>query len=425
MTGARRRARRAAGALHRALGLAAGALFALLGLTGAVLVFYLEAGEALEPAIRASAPAAAPPSADALLARLREAFPERTGPWRLEMPLAERSPVRARYYRPAERADRMFAPLLVTLDPASLAVTSRRFWGDEPLTWLYDLHYSLALDRDGRTLVGVAGLAMLASLGLGAWIAWPSRARGVRAWLPAPRAGPVRRTYDVHALAGLYGAAVLALLAATGAALALPGPVHALLGTAGAHGPAAHGAHSAAAQGANGAAAHGAHGPTAHGARDHGPAARAAREHGPARPEAPEAGAAASLDDAIRTARRRFPGAEVRWIESSGADGEPVSVRLHQAFEPSRRFPRTQVWIDAASGAVVAVNDPRHASAADTLLAWLHPLHNGEAFGIAGRIVACAAGVLPALLAVTGWMRWRHKARARRAASARHAARPD
>ena len=39
----------------------------------------------------------------------------------------------------------------------------------------------LALDRDGRTLVGVAGLALLASLGLGAWIAWPSRARGVTA----------------------------------------------------------------------------------------------------------------------------------------------------------------------------------------------------------------------------------------------------
>ena len=47
MTGARRRARRAAGALHRALGLAAGALFALIGVTGAVLVFYLEAGAAL------------------------------------------------------------------------------------------------------------------------------------------------------------------------------------------------------------------------------------------------------------------------------------------------------------------------------------------------------------------------------------------
>jgi uncharacterized iron-regulated membrane protein len=385
--GLRRRTRRAAGALHRAIGLAAGALFALLGLTGAVLAFYLEAGETLEPAIRARAPGAAPPSADAVLARLRSEFPQRTGPWRIEMPLAERSPVRARYYRPPERAERMFAPLLVTLDPASLDVTSRHFWGDEPLTWLYDLHYSLALERDGRTLVGVAGLVMLVSLGAGLWIGWPSRGRGARAWRPAPRAGPVRFTYDLHALSGLYGGVVLFVLAATGAALALPGPVHALLGTSGSHGPATHGP---------------------------GPYASASAPHASA--------AAPRLDDAVRVARARFPGAEVRWIETGGERGEPVSVRLHQAFEPSRRFPRSQVWLDPASGALLAAHDPRDASPADVLLAWLHPLHNGEAFGLAGRVVVCVAGVLPALLALTGWMRWRHKARARDATAARRAA---
>ena len=40
---------------------------------------------------------------------------------------------------------------------------------------------------------------------------------------------------------------------------------------------------------------------------------------------------------------------------------------------------------------------------------WLHPLHNGEAFGLAGRIIVLLCGMLPLLALVTGFTRWRHK----------------
>jgi uncharacterized iron-regulated membrane protein len=52
------------------------------------------------------------------------------------------------------------------------------------------------------------------------------------------------------------------------------------------------------------------------------------------------------------------------------------------------------------------------------VLAWLHPLHNGEAFGLAGRVLACVAGLLPLLLMVTGVQRWADRRRAGRARSA-------
>lgn len=44
------------------------------------------------------------------------------------------------------------------------------------------------------------------------------------------------------------------------------------------------------------------------------------------------------------------------------------------------------------------VDSSRSNSSGDTLMDWLHPLHNGEAFGL-----------LPLLALVTGFIRWRHK----------------
>ncbi|MFC5769067.1 PepSY-associated TM helix domain-containing protein [Thauera sinica] len=370
---ARRQARRIWLAVHLWTGLGLGGLFALLGLTGSVLVFYLDIDAAFNPAIRAAHAVAAPVSADAVHHRLRQAFPGRDGPWRIEMPLSPDSPVTARYYRPAERAGRSFAPLMVTLDPETLAVTSSRFWGDTAMTWIYDLHYSLLLDRAGVTLVGIAGLLAMVSLATGLYLWWPSRARFAAALRPVPRAGAVRRNYDLHVIGGVYGLIVLAVVTLAGSALALPETARSLVSAFSAPSPP------------------------------------------PRLPAVPplEESPPLSLDAAVALAGQRFPGAEVRWIETSGAGGTPVSVRLHQAFEPGRRFPRTQVWFHPATGAVLAIRDPAGNGGGDTVFDWLHPLHNGEAFGTAGRVLACIAGFLPLLLFVTGVIRWRQKVRAR------------
>jgi uncharacterized iron-regulated membrane protein len=51
------------------------------------------------------------------------------------------------------------------------------------------------------------------------------------------------------------------------------------------------------------------------------------------------------------------------------------------------------------------------------VLAWLFPLHSGEAFGYAGRALWTLFGLLPPLLFATGtWLWWKR----RRAAKRRH-----
>ncbi len=65
----------------------------------------------------------------------------------------------------------------------------------------------------------------------------------------------------------------------------------------------------------------------------------------------------------------------------------------------------------------------------------MYPLHSGQAFGLAGRILICLSGLFTSALCVTGFVIWRKKAAARRAsalaahacaakAAARAAARP-
>lgn len=363
--------------IHLALGMTVGVLFTLLGLTGSLLTFYLEVDRTLNPEIRPIGNERKQPSIQAIADRIKLNHPERLNSWRIEMPSSKDVPITLRYYRPDETAGRTFAPLIVTLDPATLQETSHRFWGDYFVTWVYDLHYSLLLDQSGRTIVGLSGLIILISLVSGIYLWWPSKKRFVASLLPGLRLGAVRKTYDLHTRAGLYGFVILFGLVLTGAGLVFPCQSRVLLSQF---------------------------------TSVHEMQRTSARETGVGKPTI-------NLDQAVEIARDIFPEAELRWIETSGREGNAISVRFHQPNEPGRRFPKTQIWIDPYSGEVMSVWDPENAPKGNVILDWLHPLHNGEAFGLTGRWIVFVSGFLPAFLFITGLIRWRQKRRARKKVS--------
>ena len=359
--------------LHLYIGLALGTVFALLGITGSMLVFYPEIDRALNPVLRPTVPLMHAVSVQAVDDKLRRLYPERDGGWRIELPLNPNTPLTARHASSSEREGRSFSPLMVTLDPVTLQPTSRRIWGDYLVTWMYDLHYTLLFDTNGKITVGILGLLMLLSLLSGLWLWWPSASRWRTALKPVLREGSVRRIYDLHALGGAYGAVLLIVLAITGAGLALPEQTRSLLGNL-------MGVRSAPEV-------------TAYSVSDD--AMRI------------------NLDDAVSMAREHFPQAEVRWVDVPGIGEGPISIRLHQPGEPGRRFPKTRLWIDPYSGEILAIRNPADNLAGNTVLDWLHPLHNGEAFGLTGRWIAFVSGFVPLLLLVTGFIRWRQKRQAR------------
>ena len=358
--------------VHFHLGLWLGMVFVLAGISGSLLVFYVDIDQWLNPHIAVQAHGKPQPLA-AVLEALKAEHPQRLGPWRLELPMDSGKPLMARYYKPDETRQLGFAPLMASVDPASLAITSNRFWGETLMTWIYDLHYLLLIEAWGATIMGIAGLLLTLSLLSGLYLWWPANANWRSALRWQPQAGRIRRTYDLHKFGGIYGIPVLLILALSGFALDLPAWANPVINW-------------------------------------FSPLSQMPVVLSQAHRAEPRI----TIDSAVAVARTRFPQAEVRWVETPKDDAGTYLIRMYQQGEPGRRFPKTMVWVDQYSGKLLAQQDARQRSAGDGLLAWLHPLHSGEAFGLAGRIIVLLSGLILPLMLVTGLLRWQQKNRAKR-----------
>lgn len=363
-------------AVHLYLGLSLGLLLAVVGISGSLLVFYIELDEILNPELVIAEPSAPRLPYQAIFNAIRQAEPTRPNGWRLEIPQNPRRMITARYYKPPETEHLGFAPLMLSVDPRTGEVLRQRFWGQFAMTWLYDLHYTLLLGSSGKIVMAVVGGFLLASLLSGLYLWWPSAGKWRSALSIKSRAGKQRLTYDLHKVAGVYGFMVMLVLALTGIALEIPDYVNPLIGYF-----------------------------------------SPLRQQSAAKSEIGPQYAAITLDSAVAIARQRFPRAELAWIETPHGSEGCYRINLYQSGEPSRRFPKTNVWIDQYSGRVIRVNDPFTETAGDTLIHWLHPLHSGEALAMPGRLLVLAAGLSCPLLFVTGVMRWLQKRRARRGLS--------
>jgi uncharacterized iron-regulated membrane protein len=365
--------------LHRWLGLALSTVVAVLAVSGAVLVFYPEIDLLMHPqwqrAVQGAAPSDGPlPGVvQQQWQALRARHPDRLGPWRIEMPLQPGWPTQARYMKPAETRGHDFAPLMVTLAPDRGEVLAERFWGQYLVTWLYDLHYTLLMDRTGRTALAVLGLGTVPLMGVGLWLWWRARRPG-RLLEVRWRGRSQQWVYDLHGVLGALMLPVWLMLVGTGVMLAEPDWFKPLWRTVSSVQPA----------------------PAFH------------------TPGFDASDTTVTADMAVARAMAQFPGAQLRWVEAPGRDMPVWRLRLWQPFEPGRRFPRSQVWVHAQTGEVLAVRDPARHSGAESVLAWLHPLHSGEAFGVGGRLLVLFAGAAWLLSVVTGCMRWWHKRRGRR-----------
>jgi uncharacterized iron-regulated membrane protein len=349
---------------HLWLGLTLGLLFVVTGVSGSLLAFYPELDAALTPSVRAAASSAQPASWEGLYRTLLEARPDRPIHWRIEVPDAG-GPVQARSLSAADMAGEQFAPLIVWVDPRTDTVIRTEQWGRYLWTWLYDLHYHLLTGPTGAVVMGVVGLLVLPLLATGVMVWWPASLRLVRAAF-SYRGGALRRQlYDIHKLIGIVAVVVLATIAATGAMINLPEQAAALAAPLSA--------------------------PYA--------APALASDPAPGRTRLP-------LDAALSVARRELPEGRLKWIDTPGDPSGVYAFRFRQPGEPNVRFPNSVVWVEQYSGRVLGVRDATKDPPATAVIDWLHPLHTGEALGLAGRLLVLLAGLVPLALFVTGLWRW-------------------
>ncbi len=359
--------------LHLHLGLWIGVLFVLLGITGSLLTFYPEIDLLINPNIKPVALRHSEVSVQRVYEVLRRDFPERTGGWRIELPMSAKDTVSARYYKPVETAHKKFAPIMVTIDPVAYKVTSSRFWGDYFATWIYDLHYTLLADEIGHDAVGLIGFFMLGAILLGYWLWMPKWGRVVQSLRPIVRGQKVKKIYDLHMIFGVYSGIFITVLAVTGVILAYPQFSKSLASSV---------------------------------LTFEQPMPKFHDLKMPMQDEA-------DLDSLIQIAYVVFPQSEVRWIESSGADGGEVTLRIYNGNEPSRRFPQTYLKLHPVTGQVLYQRNYHQLPLGDTVWAWVHPLHNGEAFGLFGRLFVSVIGLIPLVMFLTGVIRYGQKRRAK------------
>jgi uncharacterized iron-regulated membrane protein len=357
--------------VHKWLGFSVGAILVVAGLTGSLLAFYIEIERNFYPQMRTADPHALPASYEAVYQRLAQLPVEPPGgTWRIEIP-PDGGVITSRYGAPAGSSART---RMVSLDPKTLEVLRDDHWGETFFTWIYDLHMYLQLGTGAKTAMGIATLTMLVMLvaGVGSWLL-PLGGLRAKFRLKWRHATSARRTYDLHKLVGAYALIPLTLTVATGALITLSAQVRPVLN-----------------------------------------AISPLKPGDPPLQSVPSDGARrVPVDQVLARVPEVFPGSRVVWVRVPSDPTHIYDLTIRQAGAPVNRFPRTHLYLDQYTGNVLGAKDPKTDSIGDTVLNWLVPLHDGKAFGMTGRIMVMVLGLVPAMMFVTGFMRWKQKRKPR------------
>ena len=368
-------------ALHLYLGLFAGVILVITGITGSIIAFGGEIDAWLNQDLTKAVGEGAARPVDEIFAAARAALPPGAIPRYLNLP---RDPERSAslIYEPGNDTTASDTYELF-VDRASLKVLGHRLIGrlGHPaaapiISFITQLHYTLLLGETGVIVVGVVSIGLLLSVITGIILWWPRRGNWAAAFRIKPNAPAVRLNYDIHKTVGWLSSIVLVVVLFSGIYMNLPQYVTPLVEL---FSPA------------------------------------------PGWPEniqsTPSSGTPITPGAAAAIVDKLFPDGELMGIGLPAGPTDPYFIRKHAPDEVTQAYSHRQVWIDQFSGRILAVTDPHHYTAGQRFLEWQYPLHSGEAFGLAGRIIIAVVGIVCPLLYVTGLIRWAQKRERRRGRS--------
>jgi uncharacterized iron-regulated membrane protein len=236
-------------------------------------------------------------------------------------------------------------------------------WG-RPELWLFDLHHYLFLGESGKYATGALGLLLLAFAGSGLILWWRTRKTfRFRLW-PArmTRSAIVRQHRDI----GVLAAPLLMLSALTGSMMIFPAISDVL--TAPWTEP---------------------------------------EKVAPVPPDDLAAhGSGTDWPRLMANAQAAFPAAAPRRLMVPAEPGAPLTLRLRQPFEWTPNG-RTYVWLDPASAAVVATDDPAVSDTASAIAETYYPIHSGKVGGLFWQLALTFGGLSLVLLGTLAtWSFW-------------------
>jgi uncharacterized iron-regulated membrane protein len=266
------------------------------------------------------------------------------------------------------------------IDPYSGIVLGQRIFGEPGLDarrimqFLYQLHMDLSLGPWAYWLLGLVAILWMIDHIVAVILSFPNPRRWWRSFVFRWRSGGFRLTFDLHRAGGLWLLPVTFMLALTGWSMTWDSEFKSVIGVSSPISPS--------------------------------PVERLA-----AKPQA-VFHPALSVDRGIAVA------------ESQPRAGKVNAISWHpdkhvwwlRSFDRRDLDDRGQRWmvVDYASGRLVTDRHQTQGSGSDVVSAWMFPLHSGKVFGLAGRIIVSLAGLVLAMIIVTGVMIWARKLRARR-----------
>ena len=362
--------------LHLYLGLFGGGLFVLMSLTGSFLVFYKAIDEWLNPSLMTTSGKGPYRPLNEIVAAAKAAGPIGGVLDGVEWPLHRQGVFLTWHKVQTDNADE-FRWIQVTIDPYTAAVLSKdREWGGYFVSLVYNLHASLLMDDFGATILGFVAIFLLISIITGLYLWWPRPDKFRQAVTFTSGGSVIRRHYEWHKLSGFYSAIILGMLAFTGVYLEFGDYVIPIV-------------------------------------RLFSPVQEFPKEEDVRSYPSPGS-RPLSAEQAIALAGQVFPNGELRYLGLPQEDQGVYYVAMHQPGEVRTSGSESQVWLDQYSGKVLRVHDWSRFTGGETFLAWLFPLHNGEAFGLTGRWIVFIAGFVPLLLYVTALRVWWLKRQAHR-----------
>lgn len=368
---------------HRWVGLTLGMLFALAGVTGGLLLFQPQFfrwahGSLIPPGLSEK-----PGSIDRWVQNARAAVPDLHGPlavWppRVSHNLSDAGMLLFSGRAPGGFGNTGFAAVLVA--PESGAVLGVIDVDRSPAYAPLFLHRQLWAGRIGALLIGIMGLASLALAVIGVCLWWPRRGGLLRKLSPRPWRATFLRAAPLHQWVGIWMVPLLLVLAGTGVYLAKPAWVAPVLSIVA--------------------------GERTQSEHDRRPAGVAAGEQGSA------CASAIRLDTALARAQALVPGSH--FVGISPYDRDTLRRwRIDLQTDSEALFRQTYVLADLACGTVAVKNAPAQRSPRLATELWLISLHDGTAFGTTGQIVVSMAGLIPLLLAWSGFRMWLRRRGAR------------
>jgi uncharacterized iron-regulated membrane protein len=372
-------------ALHRWLGIVLAALVVLAGATGSLLAFHHEIDAMLAPQLHSATPSSSRASLDSIAASIERQEPGMVVGYFVFSPNTPAASVRVvmntRTAAAAGRLDREGASHReYYADPYSGAILGTRNWGEAGfapaslIPMVYRLHMSLFAGEAGQWITGMVAALLIVSVVLGMALVTlrPSIRRGALRvkW----SAGRARAFFDLHRSVGLIAAVPLLVIAFTGLYMNLPSVVE----------------------------------PVVRAVSPFTERPTSVRTPAMTRAEVWALG----WDEAVSRARAAEPAkalAVAGRVEGRGyyqvrfmSEGDIVDAGS------------TRVFIHGRTGAVLGRFEDRKGSAGDVVRIWQFPLHSGQAFGLAGRLLVMTLGIAPVLLAATGVWLWVRRRRMRR-----------